>query len=99
MPDVFKILKDLELKAVGLDPTTNKMQEGYFISFRSIGLPIHKEDFERPWSPLCGNLPQNLDKQAVSKPSRFLQLGSTSFKYFFHFEDSGPKSSDFAFLD
>lgn len=60
--DVFKILKDLELKAVGLDPTTNKMQEGYFISFRSIGLPIHKEDFERPWSPLGGNLAQNLDK-------------------------------------
>jgi hypothetical protein len=25
-------------------------------------------------------------KQAVSKPFRFLQLGSTSFKYFFHFE-------------
>jgi restriction system protein len=24
--------------------------------------------------------------QAVSKPFRFLQLGSTSFKYFFHFE-------------
>ena len=33
MPDVFKILKDLELKAVGLDPQSNKMQEGYFVSF------------------------------------------------------------------
>jgi hypothetical protein len=51
MPDVFKILKDLELKAVGLDPETNKMQEGYFVSFRNIGLPIRKEDFERPWRP------------------------------------------------
>ena len=39
--DVFKILKDLELKAVGLDPETNKMQEGYFAPFRPIGLPIH----------------------------------------------------------
>jgi PAS domain S-box-containing protein len=27
-----------------------------------------------------------LANQAVSKPFRFLQLGSTSFKYFFHFE-------------
>jgi PAS domain S-box-containing protein len=29
---------------------------------------------------------QNRVIQAVSKPFRFLQLGSTSFKYFFHFE-------------
>jgi uncharacterized protein YjbI with pentapeptide repeats len=28
----------------------------------------------------------NFRLQAVSKPFRFLQLGSTSFKYFFHFE-------------
>jgi hypothetical protein len=59
MPDVFKILKDLELKAVGLDPSTNKMQEGYFVSFRSIGLPIHKDDFARPWTPTGGNLASN----------------------------------------
>src|SRR5258708_14987127 len=59
MPDVFKILKDLELKAVGLDPTTNKMQEGYFVSFRPIGLPIHKDDFANPFTPLGGNLNVN----------------------------------------
>jgi hypothetical protein len=52
MPDVFKILKDLELKAVGLDPQSQKMQEGYFVAFRSVGLPIHKDDYARPWSPL-----------------------------------------------
>ena len=27
-PDVYKILKDLELKSVGLDPNTNTMQSG-----------------------------------------------------------------------
>jgi hypothetical protein len=52
MPDVFKILKDLELKSVGLDPQTNKMQEGYFVSFRSVGLPIHKEDFANKTHPI-----------------------------------------------
>jgi hypothetical protein len=64
MPDVFKILKDLELKAVGLDSNTNKMQEGYFVSFRPIGLPIHKEDFANPWTPLGGNL--NVNKPTPS---------------------------------
>jgi hypothetical protein len=52
MPDVFKILKDLELKTVGLDPQTQKMQEGYFVAFRPVGLPIHKDDYKTPWSPL-----------------------------------------------
>lgn len=52
MPDVFKILKDLELRAVGLDSQTMKMQEGYFSAFRSVGLPIRKEDYRDPWSPL-----------------------------------------------
>ncbi|PPK96142.1 hypothetical protein CLV92_105244 [Kineococcus xinjiangensis] len=52
MPDVFKILKDLELKAVGLDEQTKKMQEGYFVAFRNVGLPIRKQDFDRPFSPL-----------------------------------------------
>ncbi len=60
--DVFKILKDLELKAVGLDPATNKMQEGYFVAFRSVGLPIHKEDFDNPWSPLGVNLAKDIPK-------------------------------------
>src|SRR6476646_1048129 len=60
--DVFKILKDLELKAVGLDPATNKMQEGYFVAFRSVGLPIHKEDFSNPWSSLGTNLAKDIPK-------------------------------------
>jgi len=60
--DVFKILKDLELKAVGLDPATNKMQEGYFVAFRGVGLPIHKEDFNNPWSPLGTNLAKDIPK-------------------------------------
>jgi hypothetical protein len=47
-----RFLKDLELKAVGLDPETNKMQEGYFSAFRSIGLPIHGEDNANPYSPV-----------------------------------------------
>lgn len=29
-PDVYKMLKDLELKTVGLDPKTSQRQEGYF---------------------------------------------------------------------
>jgi hypothetical protein len=60
--DVFKILKDLELKTVGLDPKTNKMQEGYFVSFRTVGLPIHGDDFANPWTPLGGNLEKDLEK-------------------------------------
>jgi hypothetical protein len=66
--DVFKILKDLELKAVGLDPQTNKMQEGYFVSFRSVGLPIHKEDFNNPWSPLGVNLQKDIPPSDPSDP-------------------------------
>jgi hypothetical protein len=56
--DVFKILKDLELKAVGLDPSTNKMQEGYFAAFRPIGLPISSEDYFDPWTPSGINPPK-----------------------------------------
>jgi hypothetical protein len=54
--DVFKILKDLELKAVGLNPQTNQMQEGYFASFRPIGLPITKSDYDNPYSPQGANI-------------------------------------------
>lgn len=64
MPDPFKILKDLELKATGLDPDTMKQQEGYFVAFRDIGLPIRKEDFIDPWSPnrrAVVSLPPNTD--------------------------------------
>jgi hypothetical protein len=50
-PDVFKILKDLELKATGLDEKTLTQQAGYFVAFRDIGLPIRKEDFDDPWNP------------------------------------------------
>ena len=57
-----RFLKDLELKAVGLDPETNKMQEGYFSAFRSIGLPIHGEDNANPYSPVGGNIEKALPK-------------------------------------
>src|SRR5258708_2371369 len=77
MPDVFKILKDLELKSVGLDPETNKMQEGYFISFRSVGLPIHDEDFQNPWTPLGGNLEKDIPKADPSDPANAPKTGST----------------------
>ncbi len=32
--DVHAIFKHLEMQAVGIDPNTNKMQEGYFSAFR-----------------------------------------------------------------
>ena len=72
MPDVFKILKDLELKAVGLDEETNQMQEGYFVAFRSVGLPIRKKDFDNPWDPQGGNVnpptpPPNTDPADAPK--------------------------------
>lgn len=67
--DVFKILKDLELKAVGLDPATNKMQEGYYVAFRSVGLPIHKEDFANPFSPLGANLEKNIPQTPPADPA------------------------------
>jgi hypothetical protein len=66
--DVFKILKDLELRTVGLDPKTNKMQEGYFVSFRTVGLPIHKDDFDNPWSPLGANLDKDIPKSDPVDP-------------------------------
>lgn len=69
MPDVFKILKDLELKAVGLDPETNKMQEGYFVSFRSVGLPIHKDDFKNPFSPLGSHLAAAIPPSEPADPA------------------------------
>lgn len=73
--DVFKMLKDIELKAVGLDEESKKMQEGYFISFRNIGLPIHKEDYENPWTPVGGNLAAALPKEA-SDPKDAPKTGS-----------------------
>lgn len=54
--DVFKILADLEVKAVGLDPQTKTMQEGYFIAFRNSGLPLPAEDYSNPFSPTGAEL-------------------------------------------
>ena len=78
MPDVFKILKDLELKCVGLDPQTNKMQEGYFSAFRTIGLPIHKEDFNNPWSPLGVNLQKDIPKTDPADPQTAPKTASST---------------------
>src|SRR5882757_9783231 len=77
-PDVYKILKDLELKAVGLDPSTNTMQSGYFVSFRDIGLPIHKDDFANPFSPLGANLDQNIPETPPADPADAPKTGSTA---------------------
>jgi hypothetical protein len=66
--DVFKILKDLELRAVGLDPQSAGMQEGYFVAFRPVGLPIHKKDFENPWSPLGSNLQKDIPQSDPVDP-------------------------------
>jgi hypothetical protein len=76
MPDVFKILKDLELKAVGLDPETKRMQVGYFVAFRNIGLPIHKDDFDKPWSPLGANLNKDIPQKPPSAPETAEKTGS-----------------------
>ena len=74
--DVFKILKDLELKAVGLDPQTSKMQEGYFVAFRNIGLPIHPDDFDNPWSPTGVNLEKDIPKTEPVDPKNAPKTGS-----------------------
>lgn len=70
------MLKDLELKAVGLDEKTNKMQEGYFVAFRSIGLPIHKDDYDNPWSPLGVNLQKDIPKTDPVDPKDAPKTGS-----------------------
>ena len=41
------------------------MQEGYFASFRTMGLPIRPEDFANPWSPVGMNLE---DPQQIPAP-------------------------------
>lgn len=74
--DVFKMLKDLELKAVGLDEKTQKMQEGYFVAFRSIGLPIHKDDYDNPWAPLGVNLEKDIPKTDPGDPKNAPKTGS-----------------------
>jgi hypothetical protein len=73
---VFKLFKDLELKAVGLDEQSNKMQEGYFVAFRGIGLPIHKDDHANPWSPLGVNLEKDIPKTDPVDPKDAPKTGS-----------------------
>ncbi len=76
MPDVFKILKDLEAKVVGVDPSNNKMNEGYFVSWRTVGLPICKDDFTNPWSPLGVNLEKDIPKSDSADPKDAPKTGS-----------------------
>lgn len=66
MPDLFKILRDLEYKAAGIDPQNNAMQEGYFVAFRNIGLPIPKDDFANAWTPTGGNLKEILSSRPAA---------------------------------
>lgn len=77
MPDVFKILQDLELKSVGLDPDTKKMQEGYFVAFRSVGLPIHRDDFANPYSPTGSNLDKDIPETPPADPATAPKTGSS----------------------
>src|SRR5579859_5662248 len=74
--DVFKILKDLELKAVGLDPATNIMQSGYFAAFRSIGLPILAADFANPFTPTGANLDKPVSTPSPADPKDAPKTGS-----------------------
>jgi hypothetical protein len=77
MPDADKILKDLEKKIVGVDPQTDKMNEGYFISFRNVGLPITSGDYENPWTPLGGNLNKAMTKTEAADPQTAPKTGSS----------------------
>jgi len=44
--DLFKTLKDLEFRALGVDPINpSSLPEGFFVSFRQIGLPINERDY------------------------------------------------------
>ncbi|GAA4601068.1 hypothetical protein BJY16_003749 [Actinoplanes octamycinicus] len=76
MPDAFKILRDLEMKAVGVDPQTQKMQEGYFVSFRNVGLPIRTEDYANPFSPVGVNLNKPRPETAPASPADAEKTGS-----------------------
>lgn len=76
MPDVFKILRDLEMKAVGVDPKTNAMQEGYFASFRNVGLPIRPEDYANPFSPIGVNLNSSVPASPAVDPADAPKTGS-----------------------
>jgi len=70
MADVMKVLEDLKYKAVGVDPNTKKKREGFFVSFRPIGLPIPKEDFKNPWTPTGSNMKEILDSKPKDNSAR-----------------------------
>ena len=78
MPDAFKILRDIEMKAVGVDPQTQAMQEGYFVAFRNVGLPIRTEDYENPFSPVGVNLNKPQPATPASDPSAAPKTASES---------------------
>lgn len=65
-PDVMKILKDLEYRAVGVDPNTQQKQTGSYVSFRQIGLPIRAQDYSNPWTPSGGEMTKILNQAAKS---------------------------------
>ncbi|MEV6487110.1 hypothetical protein AB0M20_00525, partial [Actinoplanes sp. NPDC051633] len=69
MPDVFKLLRDLHFKAVGIDPKTNAMPTGYFVSFREIGLPIRPDDYRNPYSPVGIKLDKPVPEQPPADPA------------------------------
>ncbi len=49
MPDVFKVLKDVELKAVGLDPETNALPSHRNGGLLTAGqLRLNNQDAVRP---------------------------------------------------
>jgi hypothetical protein len=78
MPDAFKILRDLEMKAVGVDPQSQAMQEGYFVAFRNIGLPIRTGDYENPFSPVGVNLNKPRPETPAADPNTAPKTGSES---------------------
>jgi hypothetical protein len=71
MADVMKVLQDLEYRAAGVNPETQKMNEGFFVSFRPIGLPIPEEDYKNPWTPSGSNLKEHLDEKRKDNQSVF----------------------------
>ena len=42
---IQRILRDLETKVIGLQPDSDTLREGFFVSFRSIGLPVREHDY------------------------------------------------------
>ena len=78
MPDVFKILRDLEMKAVGVDPQTQAMQKGYFVALRNIGLPIRTQDYENPFSPVGVNLNKPRPEIPAADPTTAPKTASES---------------------